>query len=581
MVQQARHERRQARDERAAARAPDSPRRPRDLGVRVAPWAVVAAFAALHGPFLAQRYQPNSWLFADGSFYFTTVRALAEHGRLEQKDLQPRSWYERDLGWNRRLGDDWSNVAMGRGGGWYPKHPILLPAASVPLYLLFGVPGTFATNVLLNLAFAWLVYRLSRRFCDARLAAVLAATAAALPFAKEMSYTFSNDVLGADLVLGAMELAMAGRFGWAGVLTGLALWSRVTNAAFLPALLVVGWDRGGGRAVLRAALFSLLPLAAYGALNAWMFGAPWITSYQRVIVREGGAMTVASHSRLFNVPMAGGLRREILGPDGILQAYPLLYAALPGLLVLVRRRRAMLVAMVLFSALPVLTFAKYDWYRPHFLYPVFGGAMIGLAALGGLLLPPQEEAPGTRPRRRLFWSAAALLAAASIGIHFALRPDPAQLSTHVHEAAVFLDDIPCDYWNPQEDRWECSHFDPGGWAMTGRILREPVRVRGVARRGIWLHPNPTTRWRRVVWQDLPASRVVLAFALGDASHRGPVEVEIIARGSAPQSLRLSEPGEEVRRTVDIAAGGEVALELRVRSQEPGWKHLVVEGRLVR
>ncbi len=50
------------------------------------------------------------------------------------------------------------------------------------------------------------------------------------------------------------------------------------------------------------------------------------------------------------------------------------------------------------------------------------------------------------------------------------------LSSHIHDRRVFLGDTPCVYWNPQRERWECSHFDPEMWAMTGAILGKPVMV---------------------------------------------------------------------------------------------------------
>ena len=318
---------------------------------------VVLSFALLHGPPLARRYQPNTWLFADGAFYFATVRSLAEHGRLEQRALHPQSWYAQDLGWNRRLTDDWSNVALGRDGSWYPKHPILLPALAVPFYGLFGTPGTLVLNVLLNLAFVLLVFLLARRLAHPAAAALVASAVAALPFVIEMSYTFSNDLLGAVLLLGSIEFALGGRLRGAGVLAGLAVWSRVTNVAYLPALVVIGHSVGGWRAVWTSARFAAIPLAAYAALNTWLFGAPWVTSYHRVIVREAGVMGTAAHTRLFNVPFARGLTRILTAPDGALRSFPLLAPGLLSLVAPLRTRRALALAVALFVALPILAYA--------------------------------------------------------------------------------------------------------------------------------------------------------------------------------------------------------------------------------
>lgn len=547
---------------------------------------VVLAFAAFHGPHLAARYQPDTWLFADGSFYFTTLRSLVEHGRLEQKDLQPRSWYEQDLKWNRRLTDDWSNVALGRNGGWYPKHPILVPVAAIPLYLLYGPIGTLALNVLMNLAFLLLAYKLATRFAHPGIAAFVVALAAAVPFVREMSYSFSNDLLGTILLLGALELSFAKRFGLAGVLAGLSLWSRVTHAAFLPGLVIVAWDQGGWKGVRRAILFACIPLGVWAALNTWQFGAPWTTSYQRVIVRENGVAKTASHARLFNVPFLDGMRRILFGADGGPRTFPLLVPGLVGLVVLMFRRRLVAAGLLLFCVLPLLAFAKYDWYRAHFLYPVYGVGAVGLAALLGFVprFAPQENAPVARPSRtvRLLLATGAVVAVlgSSVAVRAAHRRDPQLLSSHLEQARVFLDDIPCDYFNPQHDRYECSSWDKGvSWNMTGRVLGEPVLVRGAPRRGLWMHPNPSRKVRRMVFDELPARRVELTFALGDQTHEGPVDIELLVRGAAVDRFTLRAPGEEATRTVELVEGPGPALEVRVRSNQPDWKHLVFEGRL--
>ncbi len=554
------------------------------LGGTVARWALVVtvAFAAIHGPYLYRRYQPNKWLFADGAFYFTTVRALANHGRLEQRDLQPQSWYVDDLGWNRWLTDDWSNVALGRDGTWYPKHPILLPALAVPFYWLFGTPGTLATNVLLNLAFVLLVFLLARRVAHPAVAALTAIAVCATPFCLAESYTFSNDVLGAVLVLGALEGALAGWFGLAGVLAGLSIWSRVTNAALVPALAIVAWSVGGGRAVWRASLFAMMPLGAFGALNTYLFGAPWISSYQRVLVREGGVVKTASHVRLFTVPMRDGLNRIVFGADGAFHSFPLLLPGLAGIVAVALRKRALALALVLFAVLPALAFAKYEWYRPNFLYPVFGASAIGLAAIPGLLWKPVEVPLLARPLPRWLWPALiSAVALGSLAFHLTNRPNPMLLSSHLREARVELGDTPCDYWNPQNERWECSHLDPAGWAMTGAMHDRPEPVRGRPVSAIWLHPSPTGRWKRLIFPHLQARAVRLTFALGDLSHPGPVQLEILARGEPPIALALSQPGEQNERTVALGPGPGDALELRVRSDDPLWKHVVVEGTLVR
>jgi hypothetical protein len=545
---------------------------------------VALAFAALNGPSLKEKFEPNNWLFRDGSFYFITTMAMAEHGRIEQRDLQPRSWYEQRLGWNDSLPEDWSNVALGRNGGYYPKHPILLPLLAVPFYWVFGTIGTLFANVLLNLAFVWLIFLLCRRIARVEIAAIIAAIVSGVPFVQAMSYSFSNDLLGADLLLGSLECALAGVFGWSGVLAGLALWSRVTNVMFLPGLMLAGWDRGGLRAVGRAALFSLIPLGLYGALNTYMFGAPWITSYQAVLVREHGQQKVATHTDLFNVPWDAGFRTALTGPNGAFASFPLLAPGLLALPVLAWRRWRLALAILLFCTLPTLLLMKYTWFRPHFLYAIFGASTLGLAAFVQLFVKPAAPVSTPQPPLRLgrpLLIGLAVVTVLALGWRMTHRPDPRLLSTHTHEASVFLDNIPCDYWGPQDERWECSHFDNGGETMIGNITRAPAVVHAEARRSLWLAPSPTRRWHRIVWPTLDAKSVELDFALTDDSRAGHVDIEVLPRGAPAQQIALSSPGEDVVRSVEIQPGDGPALEIRIRADDPSSKHVVVEGKLRR
>jgi len=545
-------------------------------------WAIVVTlgFAVLHGPHVASKYEPNTWLERDGSFYFTTLLAIAEHGRIEQRALQPESWYTQPLGWNRELPEDWSNVAQGRGDAWYPKHAILLPLAAVPFFLLLGTIGTLVVNVLLNLLFVLLIFLLARRVARIEIAAALAILVSALPFVQLMSYGFSNDLLGADLALGALEATLAGSFATAGVLAGFAIWSRLTNLAFVPGLVLVGWDSGGRRGVTRALLASLVPLGLLGAFDTWAFGAPWITSYQRVLVRARGVAQVASHVRAFNVPWSRGLHRVTFEPDGAFATFPLLLPGLLGLLVVAWRRTLLAAGLFLFCLLPALAVATYDWYRPHFLLAVFGASVFGLAAVLGALIPP-EPVSGPRPlsprlRRVIAGTLGAALLAAVV-IRVATRPDARLLSSHIEEARVFLDEIPCDYWNPQRERWECSHLDPEFWAMTGRFLGEPARIHGEPRRGISLAPSPTRHWRRLVFPTLAGKSVDLDLALGDDARPGPVEIEILPRGGEALTATVAGPGGEQQLHANLGEGSGPALEIRVRAENPQGKPLVVEG----
>lgn len=539
-------------------------------------WAIIVslAFGVLHAPVLMEKYEPNTWLERDGSFYFTTLRAIADHGRIEQRFLQPESWYTRDLGWNRELPEDWSNVALGSRGGWYPKHSILLPILTVPLYWLFGALGALIVNCGLNLLFVLLTFLICRRFARVEIAAAVAILFSTQPFVKLMTYGYSNDLLGADLALASVEAVLGEWFATAGVLAGFCIWSRLTNAAIIPGLLLIGWDAGGRRGVVRATLAALVPLGIFGLYNTWAFGAPWVTSYQRVLVRDHGEMQVASHVKAFNVPWKRGIHRVIYEPDGVFQTFPLLAPGLAGFLVLAWRRTLLTLGLILYCVLPTLAVTTYDWYRPHFLLAVFGSSAIGIATMLGALIPatPAIDPLPVRPiiRQALKWSAVAALIAI-IGFHIVHRPNQMLLSSHIAEAKVYLDDIPCDYWNPQRDRWECSHLDPELWAMTGAILGPPKEP------GIFLPPSPTRKWRRIVFPDLPGNMVDLDFEFSKRDSRpGTVQIQVLPHGHDQVDLTLGRPGETARKGVWFLDGPD-PLEIRVRADDPQRKPLIVEG----
>ena len=84
-----------------------------------------------------------------------------------------------------------------------------------------------------------------------------------------------------------------------------------------------------------------------------------------------------------------------------------------------------------------------------------------------------------------------------------------------------------------------------------------------------------------MFPSLDASRVSLSFVMGDATRPGPVSVEVLSRGVEVERFTLDGKGASRTVEVPIEAGDADALELRVRAENPTWKHLVFEGRLSR
>ncbi len=504
---------------------------------------------AIQGGAAWQRYSPDRWLYRDGSFYFNTVRSIVENGSLDQSHFHPRSWFNGRLGWNYNLTDDWSNVAVGSDGTtWYPKHPLLMPILSVPFYLAFGDVGTLVFNVLCGVLAAVLAAELACAFTARWAASLLGLALGSLPLIVREAYGFNNDLFYTTLVVGTAVGLANRQLGRAGLLGGLSVFAKITNVFFLGifgAWALASRDR---KAILRFAAAAAVGLAATLLVNWLLFGAPWITAYQRVLVVHDGAQEIQSHTRLFHRDFWVGLR-ALWGSTGagfwaaapsesrgLTSVFPLYLPALLGTAVLAWRKR-FVEALVFLAALgwPLLFFAKYDWYRDDFCDPIYFLAAAPLAAWLGLLFPPVSEAPtSTRSWRRGLALGAAALGICGLGrgaVALAHR-EPYTLVGDVKHAEVFLGDIPCDYFNNQVHRWECSGFDRGSeWLMTGVTLDGQPVFDGRKRTMVAINPHPQRVPRRIVFHVPMGKTLTLWHGIPDGAPAGlPVDLSVSIDG---------------------------------------------------
>ena len=82
----------------------------------------------------------------------------------------------------------------------------------------------------------------------------------------------------------------------AGLLLGLSVWAKWTNAIFFPVAAVALAARRDWRSLWRFGAAAALPIAGLLGLNAHMFGSPFVTPYDRVLIVENNrwvARTVA------------------------------------------------------------------------------------------------------------------------------------------------------------------------------------------------------------------------------------------------------------------------------------------------
>jgi 4-amino-4-deoxy-L-arabinose transferase-like glycosyltransferase len=337
--------------------------------------ALAAAAFVVFGTVALARYRPLTYLMGDGPYYAETAVSL-----LHDHDLDLRNQLSGGLQVHG------PQIALGPHGEWFPKHPILLAVLGLPFLALFGVPGLLLLNLIVLATLAAAMFRLARHFAPASAAALAAGVLVVGTFLRAYAYNLSPDLLAALLATLAALALLEGRMPAAGLLLGTMVMSKPILVVFLPPAVAYALARGRLRAAARLAGGGLLPLGALLLLNLALFGSPFVTSYDRNVVFVDGAATLLSHRSLFDNNPIAGARAQILDTQhGLLATAPVLLLALPGTLLLLRRRTAETLwltgsAAALFAVLCVYR----PWYTSHygnrFLMPAVAFATPAVAA---------------------------------------------------------------------------------------------------------------------------------------------------------------------------------------------------------
>lgn len=488
---------------------------------------VLCGLAVLVATTCLRSYRPYTFLFRDGSFYAQTNRSIARGLTLRQEEFQPRSWYDGSLPWYRNLDVAWSNVSVGSGGEWYPKHSVLMPIASTPFFVVLGVDGLLVFNALAMVLALFFGYRLAARFSPPEAAAVAVFVVSGCPLVPYLTYAYSHDVFYAALAAGGCEALASRRPGAGGFLLGLSVVAKVTNVLVAAplALALAGRDR---RASWRAVAFGAVPLAAFAAANWVMYGSPLATSYHRILTVRQGTPSVETWD-VFGTPLVEGLRRFFRpSAEGELAQMALLPLAayLGGSPFLARRTRTVAVALVVSLAGFLVVFAKYRYGGARFFMPWLvlsltpGAALLGALARGAAALWDLPARCAARTRRAAAWSSV-LLAAGAIGLSWWMgRRGPAwSAAEDVERLRVSLDSTPCDYFNMTHQKWECSHLDPGGQYYVGLALGDECP--GMEGPVLVIPAHPGGKTRRVRWSpQVAGARVRIAWTW-DKTPPGP------------------------------------------------------------
>lgn len=283
-----------------------------------------------------------------------------------------------------------SNVSLGRNGAFYPKHPILLAVAAMPFYVVAGDAGLLAFNLAQLCALILVMWIGARRYAPDWIAFALMLWFAFGTLLRSAAYNFAPDVLSTLLVAGGVVALLYGRSLTAGVLLGLSLWAKWTNLVFLPVAGTVLAVRREWRALLRFGAAAAVPAMGLLGMNWHMFGSPFVTPYDRVLVVSKMRWVLeSSHRTFFTVPFWRGLWTQLTDArQGLFRAAPPVLLALPGFVVLFRRDRLAAWLVAGSCAAQLAVFAKYEqWnvssYGPRFLLSVVAlSALPAAAALG-------------------------------------------------------------------------------------------------------------------------------------------------------------------------------------------------------
>lgn len=327
-----------------------------------------------------------TFLVGDCPYYRATLLSLLKDG-----DLNIKNNFE------RRQYDPSTNVAQGLRGEWYPKHTILMPIAAMPFYVVWKDRGLLAFNVAQLCLVLMLIWHGARRYASTALATALTLYYAFGTCLRASAYNFAPDLFSTLLVLGGMVALLSRRAALCGLMLGLGVWAKWTNVIFLPLAGLYLLSFREWRQIVRFSVCVALPIAGLLALNQHMFGSPFVTPYDRVLIREHGKMVLeASHRSFFNNPFWSGLWTQLTDRHvGLFVGCPAVLLAPFGALSLWRRapRESALITLATLAQLAV--FAKYEqwWassYGPRFL--------LTSLALSALLVAPVLQRLSTSHR---------------------------------------------------------------------------------------------------------------------------------------------------------------------------------------
>lgn len=277
--------------------------------------------------------------------------------------------------------------ALTRDGRLFPKHSALFGLALAPGTAVAGAAGAQASYLLLSAALAaFLVHRAAAVFGSVPALASFACVFLLVPGGRNLAFGMNLDTVLALAVLAAYDLAARGRGLAAGLLGAFSLFLRPTAALLVLPLPFVA--AGGKRGAAWTAAGLGAGFLAFGAMNAHVWGSPFLTAYGRAAVLGPEGIRVVDHAAAFGTnPLAGIATLVGSYPDGLLFVFPLLLLSPLGFLVKDARRAEWWVPMAA-GAAGFLALGAYDYavaHPDHMIYrfagPAWFASTFPLAAL--------------------------------------------------------------------------------------------------------------------------------------------------------------------------------------------------------
>jgi len=170
-------------------------------------------------------------------------------------------WARWDSVWFLRIAEHGYDAASGAASAFYPLYPATVAGLGRVLFGHYVLAG-----ILISLAAALAAFLLLYRLAEERLGAEGARRTvlylAVFPFALFLQAVYSESLY-LFLTLAAFALAERRQFLAAGGVTGLALLTRPTGVALLPALALLAWHERGRLRALGALAVAPVLFAAY------------------------------------------------------------------------------------------------------------------------------------------------------------------------------------------------------------------------------------------------------------------------------------------------------------------------------